>query len=109
MAVKEHTHRYVRAVGRLTKANMKSGFVGYYKCADPVCNHLMKAELILGKKSVCNKCGNEFILSGTLRHLTNRPHCKDCTRKRTGKRGKFIDQTSTMDDYLNMAEDMEDD
>jgi len=80
MPSKSHVHRYVRAVGRLTKENKDSGFIGYYKCADPGCPHYMKTELILGKKSICNRCFKEFILPLSIRGLTNRPHCKDCTR-----------------------------
>jgi hypothetical protein len=80
MPVKTHVHRYVRAVGKLTEQNKDSGFVNYYKCADPDCSHYQKDFLVLGKRSICNRCGAEFLLPNALRMLVNKPHCKACTR-----------------------------
>lgn len=105
MPAKSHTHRYVRAVGRITEENKDSGFIGYYKCGDPNCSHYTKAELILGKKSICNRCGAEFILPIALRNLTNKPHCKDCTRKPTVP---TTVATSEMDDWIDLADAVED-
>ena len=110
MPAKEHVHRYVRAVGRLTEDNKDSGFIGYYKCNDPECSHYTKAELILGKKSICNRCGAEFILPLALRALTNRPHCKDCTKKKTkvatvpAQVAKVLEQETEMDEWIDLAD-----
>lgn len=82
MAGLQHTHKYRRAIGRQTDKNKDSGFINYYKCAFPSCSHYLRAELILGKKSICNRCGKEFVLPMAVRNLTNVPHCKDCTKKK---------------------------
>lgn len=75
-----HVHKYRRSIGRITEKNKNSGFLNYYKCAHPNCTHYLRAELILGKKSICNRCGKEFLLPLAIRALTNLPHCKQCTR-----------------------------
>lgn len=97
MPHKVHIHRYVRAVGRLTNKNKDSGFVDYYKCADPDCSHYTKADLILGKKSICNRCSLAFILPMSIRNLTNRPHCRACTKKRTVSIEPSIFQEDTLE------------
>jgi hypothetical protein len=81
MTVKDHIHQYVRCIGRITVNNKDSKMINYYKCADSNCSHYMQARLILGKKSICNRCGQVFILPISVRALTNRPHCKACTKK----------------------------
>lgn len=118
MPAKVHIHRYIRAVGRLTETNKDSGFVNYYKCADPNCSHYTKADLILGKKSICNRCLKEFILPIALRSLTNRPHCKDCTRKKKENIKEVIKQglkftgdereesNDEMQDWIDLADEM---
>ncbi len=80
MAVKVHIHRYIRAVGRITNRNKDSGLINYYRCADAECSHYLSASLVLGKRSICNRCGKEFTLPFAIRGLTNRPHCKGCTK-----------------------------
>jgi len=107
--VRNHVHRYIRAIGRLTEANKASGFIGYYRCAEPNCTHYTKAELILGKKSICNRCSKEFILPLSLRNLTNRPHCKDCTRSK-GKNPivdsmKKLEDNDEMQDWIDLADE----
>lgn len=102
MPAKDHIHTYVRAIGRITPANEHSKMVGYYKCADPECSHYTKAEMILGKKSICTKCRKEFILPIALRSLTNKPHCKDCFRKKYTAPKQEI--RSEMEEFLDLVE-----
>lgn len=80
MAAKNHTHKYRRAIGRITEKNKDSKFIGYYKCVLPDCTHYNKAELILGKESICNRCHVKFVLPMAVAMLTNSPHCKKCTK-----------------------------
>ena len=80
MASLNHTHQFVRVIGRITKANQDSKFINFYKCRHPQCTYRIQAELILGKMSICNRCGKEFILPLAVRFLGLKPHCKDCTR-----------------------------
>jgi hypothetical protein len=94
MTVKNHIHRYIRAVGRITEKNKNSGMLNYYRCADPDCSHYIRDILVLGKKSLCNRCGKEFNMPIALRAMTNRPHCKDCTK---GKRTVIKKQVQVFD------------
>ena len=48
----KHTHQYIRFHSRPK----------YMRCAHPECTHFILRELTVGKKSVCNGCGKEFIL-----------------------------------------------
>lgn len=80
MPAKTHVHQYLRAVGMLR--NKDSGFKNYYKCADPDCSHYLRTDLVLGKRSICNRCGKEFVLPAAQRMLKLKPHCKACTKKK---------------------------
>jgi hypothetical protein len=91
-------HRYRRSIGRLTKHNKESGFKDVFKCTLPNCTHYAKDFLILGKESICNKCGQVFILPMATRALTNVPHCKKCTKKR-------YKPTQSIDEIFNSKEE----
>jgi len=63
-----HTHQYVRE---------KLGKQLIYRCILPDCSHYILARLVLGRKSLCNYCGAEFVIdkhNSTLR----KPHCNEC-------------------------------
>ena len=48
-----------------------------YFCTLPDCHYKIDSALALGKRSECNICGNEFIMSEYTIKLV-RPHCVDC-------------------------------
>lgn len=51
----------------------------YYRCIHPDCHHYQKRTRLEGKRAVCHKCKNTFIL--TWQQLRNRhPVCEFCTR-----------------------------
>lgn len=46
-------------------------------CVQPDCYFKIEAHLMLGKKSLCNICGCEFVM-GEYAVKLHRPHCQDC-------------------------------
>lgn len=99
MASQNHTHKYRRAIGRITEANKDSKFIGYYRCVLSNCTHREKTELILGKESICNRCGNKFTLPNTIRKMVNWPHCKNCTKKKPSKEDE-MDELEEFDQII---------
>ena len=47
-----------------------------YFCTLPDCNFKMDVALSLGKRSLCNLCGNEFIMNEYSIKLA-KPHCEN--------------------------------
>lgn len=63
-----HIHKYIRKkLGRTYVI---------YKCVLPNCAHYLSKDLILGRNSICWRCGNVFTI--TKHH--KKPHCVNCTR-----------------------------
>ncbi len=65
-----HIHRYERAI--LGKNNYV-----VYKCNLPDCNHYISEKLIKGKRSLCNRCGDQMIMDSRAMKLV-KPHCINC-------------------------------
>lgn len=53
MKAKKHLHSYAAVKGRKNT----------YMCTDPECTHFTQREFLLGKKSLCPKCFEPFILT----------------------------------------------
>lgn len=68
MAKNKHVHQYRRAT--LGKDYL------IYKCVLPGCTHYISADLIIGKKNKCWRCGDDHIISRKLA----KPHCAKCTK-----------------------------
>ncbi len=67
----KHVHKYRRFVWpNGTKA---------FRCTLPACHHFIAEHLIVGKKSVCWRCGNEFVINEKTARLA-KPQC-DCRKK----------------------------
>lgn len=64
-----HTHR-------LKKHKYPTGNAVFF-CTLPDCHYKIEAPLALGKRTLCNLCGNEFIMNEYTIKLT-KPHCLDC-------------------------------
>lgn len=80
---KDHdVHKYQRV--RLGKKYI------VYKCSLPNCAHFIRQELVVGRKSLCCRCGKEFLM--TQKSLLKKPHCEECTRR--NKKGKGSERTS---------------
>lgn len=74
-------HKY-----RLKDLARKEGTPPYlvYICIKQSCTHHIRVELVEGKISECNRCGENFIMRlSKLKHgstIIVRPHCEDCTK-----------------------------
>lgn len=74
MSIKQkHAHR-------LRRHTYKTGTSVFF-CTLPDCYFKAQCEHMLGKPSICNLCGNEFIMNGYQVKLKS-PHCDDCSKIR---------------------------
>jgi len=86
----------------------KSGTRMYF-CTLPSCYFKIEADLALGKESLCNVCGEPFILN--IRQIKNKePHCPDCgwrwMKDENGKRVRIQVQKGKLNAEL-AQEDLE--
>jgi len=99
---KEHTHR-------LRRHKYPSGNSVYF-CTLPDCHFKLDVALSLGKRTVCNRCGNEFIMNEYHIKLKE-PHCDSCSkRKVVGPDGKkYYVRPSSIPIISALAEENADD
>lgn len=77
--VLKHVHIYVRYKR------------GLYKCNDPHCTHFADREFLVGKATLCSKCGSEFVL--TREDLKRKaPLCLNCSDTKEAKRYRLSKQ-----------------
>lgn len=69
MAKTTHVHKFRRHT-------YKSGNTMYF-CALPDCNAKIAPNLTLGKRSICWRCGDDFIMNEYSIRLA-KPHCNAC-------------------------------
>lgn len=65
----KHIHKFKRL-------KYKSGNEIFF-CALPDCNKKSNPALLLGKRSICWRCGSEFIMNDYALRLA-KPHCEGC-------------------------------
>lgn len=70
---KKHIHK-------LKRHRFGSGNTIYF-CTLPDCSYKIKQPLALGKESICNRCGNAFIMNEYSIRLA-KPHCTDCHKSK---------------------------
>lgn len=64
----KHIHKYIR---------VKIGNHIEYKCALAGCPHHLRIELVVGRFSLCNECGNKFTMTKySIRRA--KPKCENC-------------------------------
>ncbi len=63
-------------IHKLKRLRYKSGNEIFF-CVLPDCNKKFNIALALGKRSLCWRCGEEFIMSDYSLRLT-KPHCENC-------------------------------
>jgi len=76
----KHTHRYER----VNIGVEKDYYV--YRCTLPDCAHYVPETLVVGKKAICWRCGEEFVLRKDL--LFKKPHCENCIERKTDEATK---------------------
>lgn len=72
MAIKKHIHR-------LKRKSYKNGTKMYF-CTLPDCYFKVEVDTSLGKESLCNICGEPFIMNEYTLRLKS-PHCERCGRR----------------------------
>lgn len=84
----KHTHRLKRHTYKTTGNSI-------FHCILPDCHFKIEVPLALGKKSVCNRCGNDFIINEiSIRQA--KPHCDACTNRRGSKNERLHAITKVM-------------
>lgn len=66
-------------VHRLKKHKYKNGTQIFF-CTLPDCHYKIEVPLALGKESLCNICGEPFLMNEVALKL-NSPHCRNCGRQ----------------------------
>lgn len=97
-----HTHKFKRL-------KYKTGNVTFF-CALPDCNVKINPSLALGKRSLCWRCGEPFILTEYSLRLA-KPHCESCHKPKNNMNFNEADRYTTADevgvatnDNLSLAE-----
>ncbi len=73
MSKKNHTHK-------LRRLTYKTGNSVYF-CTLPDCYFKIATKLSLGKKSICHRCGSEFVMNDYSIRLA-KPHCDKCHKSK---------------------------
>ncbi len=89
----KHTHK-------LRRHTYKSGNTTFF-CALPDCSYKISPPLAIGKRSICWRCGDPFILNEYSVRLA-KPHCEKC-HKPKGEQKEL-----PMDAKLPQLEDLKD-
>jgi hypothetical protein len=63
-------------IHKLKRLKYKSGNITFF-CALPDCNFKINPALALGKRSLCWRCGKDFIMNEYALRLA-KPHCQEC-------------------------------
>ena len=70
-----------------------------YFCTLPDCSFRSPVALMLGKKVLCNQCGNPFVMNeNSIRRA--KPHCENCSRRKvTDENGaiRYVHQRIELD------------
>ena len=91
MGKNNHVHRYERADIGVDKKYI------VYRCNLPDCGHYLTPAMVKGKKSICNRCGEEMTMDALALSLA-KPHCQDCTVKKD----KNVDKVKELVEELGL-------
>jgi hypothetical protein len=87
--INHEVHKYMRILVGGTKIVKrdgkryieKTGGTPIYKCMIPGCGHYLTREMVLGRLSICWKCGGQMVMSAYSVTL-KKPHHRECTRSK---------------------------
>lgn len=68
-------------IHKLKRVRYKSGNTVFF-CALPDCNYKSNPSLVLGKRSLCWRCGEPFIMNEYALRLA-KPHCEGCHKPKS--------------------------
>lgn len=93
----KHIHTY-----RRSKWNKNT-----FQCADPGCTSYANKLKIVGKKSLCNNCGTEIVLTA-YNLTTTYPKCDLCSDTKKSKLLRSIGESTELQDvFSRMGEEPE--
>lgn len=97
MAKTQHTHKFKRL-------KYKSGNITFF-CTLPDCTVKINPQLALGKRSICWRCGSDFILNEYALRLA-KPHCPSCHKPKHGgiDHNKAQELINTLPSAISLAE-----
>ena len=90
----KHVHRY-------EKTTLGRNKWPIHRCNLPDCNHYVASELVIGKFSICHRCGEKFIISKPVSRLA-KPHCMKCIERKVKPEVKQL--VDKMFNDLNLEE-----
>jgi hypothetical protein len=110
VAKPNHTHQYALYKKRSRKhKNPDTGYIPfearYFECKLPKCTHYIEASRLVGKASLCNGCGQEFLLSRDDLERVE-PKCLHCSKTKKGAAASTA--KSILDNLLAGLQDVPD-
>ncbi len=95
MTKSQHIHKFKRL-------KYKSGNSIFF-CILPDCNQKINISLALGKRSICWRCGEPFIMTEYSLRLA-KPHCNNCHKPKKEIRGAtFKDAIEALDNIKELS------
>jgi len=86
----KHTHQYTRISAKRHRQ---------FRCLHPDCSHWQDATMLAGTRSICNLCGEPFILD-PYALTTSKPRCKSCRGLKDGTVKTDKDVAKNLDKLL---------
>jgi hypothetical protein len=91
----KHVHKYRRL-------KYKSGNMIFF-CALPDCNQKINISLALGKRSICWRCGEPFVMTEYSLRLA-KPHCENCHRPKNLPDEVIVEPSPAFSPIASLAE-----
>lgn len=65
-----------------------------WKCGLTNCSHYLVGEMVVGRLTLCNRCGKTMFEMKEAHLLFKKPHCLACTKRYKGKQAEEVDIAS---------------
>ena len=90
---------------KFRRLRYKSGNEIFF-CALPDCPKKMNPALLLGKRSLCWRCGNEFIMNEYSLRLA-KPHCSNCHKPKIDRIVFDTDSDTRIDEPIETMQSLQ--